>query len=180
MRSFLAQWIENPTRIDGVIQETVKKWPKIGHFFELARYVSTTHQHISHTIACGKGVSYMYVDTCKAALAGCLMKSVINTVLCEKFHILGTFSTQGCPFDTFRSQIANSDFTSVFPVKKNPYPFTWTNRSSNLSLPFTLHWQFDTPGTVLKWVDLLDISLMINEKNIYNLRFNDGFGCHHA
>lgn len=137
VRSFLAQWIENPTKIDKVIQETVKKWPKIGDFFELARYFSTTHQHISRTIACGKGVSYMYVDTWKAALASCFMKLVINTVLCEKFPIFGTISTQGRQFDTFRSQIRLSDCTSVFLVKKDPYPCTWTNRSSNLSLPFT-------------------------------------------
>jgi hypothetical protein len=35
----------------------------------------------------------------------------------------------------------------VFLVKKHPYPCSWTNRSSNLSLPFTLRRQFDTPDT---------------------------------
>lgn len=68
-----------------------------GHFFDLPRDLATTHQHISRTIACGKDVSYMYLQTCKAALASCFINLVINTVLCRKFPIFRTFSTTGSP-----------------------------------------------------------------------------------
>ena len=97
VRSFLDQWIENRTRIDEVIHETVKKTRNFGHFFDLARDFATTYQHISHTIACGKGVFYMYLQTCKAALASCFIKSVIDTVLCRNFPIFHTFSPTGSP-----------------------------------------------------------------------------------
>jgi phosphoheptose isomerase len=65
--------MENPTRIEKVIQETVKKSPKSTHFSKLPRHLSTTHQHKSRTIVCGKDVSYMHAQTCKAALASCFI-----------------------------------------------------------------------------------------------------------
>jgi hypothetical protein len=120
VRSFLARWIENPTRIDGVIQETVKKSQKFGHFFKLPRDFATTHRQISRTNACGKGVSYMYLQTCKAALAGCFMKLVINTILCRKFAIFRTFSTTRSPVRYLPFTNRNFRLHQRVPREKQP------------------------------------------------------------
>lgn len=143
--------------------------PNCCDFLATGRCIPTTCVHISWTAMGGKGVYYMYLETCKAQLPFCFWKLVIDSTWCQNSCHFVTFGPRCVNFDGFLSEIDLSDLTSVFPVKNDSYPCDHREPCSDLSVSFMRCRRLPTSDTMLKKSEFHKIASYRLRKTVANL-----------